>query len=81
MFPLFIFDQVNEEIDGAVEGCQKVTEAGDQVNPVWPVINLQNRKITFILKYPLTSQGPVKHNSQTKTFLSYLNSCFEIKLR
>ena len=40
VFPLFIFDQVNEEVDGAVEGCHKVTQTGDQLNPVWPVINL-----------------------------------------
>ena len=40
MFPLFIFDQINEEVDGAVECCQKVAETRDQMNPVWPVINL-----------------------------------------
>ena len=41
MFPLFILDQVNEEVDGAVEGCQKVTQTGDQLDPIRPVLNLK----------------------------------------
>ena len=47
MFPLFIFDQVDEEVDRTVESGQEVAQAGEQLDPVREVINLKNMEIRF----------------------------------
>ena len=40
VYSLFVFDPVNEEVDGTVEGGQKMTQTGDKLHPVWPEFSL-----------------------------------------
>ena len=49
--PLFVFDPVDEEVDGTVEGGEEMTQTGDNLHPVWPQLRLSSQIIELNISW------------------------------
>ena len=61
---LFVFDPVDEEVDGTVEGGEKMTQTGDKLHPVWPKVCLISPVIKLRFKQKTQSHLPVLENGE-----------------